>query len=157
MKDYFFDDDTYNQFNDIWKYWEFPSFQTNIQQETTGENEEPSNEIEPESEARHESESEEIENEANTATEGFNEEETVESNSLKEETVESSSLEEFSQFLDVWVVISAEETEELTGIDDEDEEMAFLLVGSVGDIIHPAIDPNAKWDIITLFSELPLL
>ncbi|RIB15393.1 hypothetical protein C2G38_2192478, partial [Gigaspora rosea] len=95
--------------------------------------------------ARHEPESEEIENEVNTATEGFD-----------EETVESSSLEEFGQFLDVWVVISAEETEELTGIDDEDEEMSFLSVGSVGDIIHPAIDPNAKWDIITLFNELPL-
>ncbi|RIB15810.1 hypothetical protein C2G38_2039099 [Gigaspora rosea] len=123
-----------------------PSFQTNIQQETTGENDEPSNEIEPKSEARHEPESEEIENEVNTATEGFDE----------EETVESSSLEEFGQFLDVWVVISAEETEELTGIDDEDEEMSFLSVGSVGDIIHLAIDPNAKWDIITLFNELPL-
>ncbi|CAG8775906.1 4239_t:CDS:1, partial [Gigaspora rosea] len=96
--------------------------------------------------ARHEPESEDIENEVNTATEGFDE----------EKTVESSSLEEFGQFLDVWVVISAEETEELTGIDDEDEEMSFLSVGSVGDIIHPAIDPNAKWDIITLFNELPL-
>ncbi|KAF0532298.1 hypothetical protein F8M41_011341 [Gigaspora margarita] len=130
-----------------------PSFQTNIQQETTDKNDEPSNEIEPESEARHESRSEEIENEANTATEGFNEEKTVESSSLEEETIELSSLEEFSQFLDVWVVISAEETEELTGIDDEDNEMAFL---SVGDIIHPAIDPNAKWNIITLFSKLLL-
>ncbi|KAF0488371.1 hypothetical protein F8M41_022306 [Gigaspora margarita] len=120
-----------------------PSFQTNIQQETTGENDEPSNEIEPESEARNEPESEDIENEVNTATD-------------EEETVESSPLEEFSQFLDVWVVISAEETEELTGINDEDEEMSFLSVGSVGDIIYPVIDPNAKWDIITLFNKLPL-
>ncbi|KAF0534962.1 hypothetical protein F8M41_009754 [Gigaspora margarita] len=123
-----------------------PSFQTNIQQETTGEKYEPPNEIEPESEARYEPESEEIENEDNTAIEDFNE----------EETVESSSLEEFSQFLDVWVVISAEETEELTVIEEDDDEISSLSVGSVGDIIHPAINSNAKWDIITLFNELPL-
>ncbi|CAG8646726.1 4123_t:CDS:1, partial [Gigaspora rosea] len=93
--------------------------------------------------ARHEPESEDIENEVNTATD-------------EEEAVESSLLEEFSQFLDVWVIISAEETKELTGIDNEYEEISFLSVGSVGDIIHPAIDPNAKWGIITLFNELPL-
>ncbi|RIB14742.1 hypothetical protein C2G38_2194195 [Gigaspora rosea] len=101
----------------------------------TGENDEPSNEIEPKSEARHEPESKKIENEVNTATKGFDD----------EETIELSSLEEF-----------AEETKKLTGIDDEDEEMSFLSVGSVGDIIHPAIDSNAKWDIIMLFNELPL-
>ncbi|CAG8451008.1 28638_t:CDS:2 [Dentiscutata erythropus] len=114
---------------------------------TTGEEDnELSNEIEPESEARCELESEEIEN--NVTIEDFNDEETVESNSLKEE---------FSQFLDVWVAILAEKIEESAGIDeDENEEIFSLLVGSVGDIIHPAIDPNTKWDIIMLFNELPL-
>ncbi|KAF0433252.1 hypothetical protein F8M41_005106 [Gigaspora margarita] len=123
-----------------------PSFQTDIQQETTSEKDNLSNEIESESEARYEPEPEEIQNEDNTAIEDFN-----------EETVESNSLGEFNQFLDVWVVISTKETEELTGIEyEEDEEISFLSVDSVGDIIHPAIDPNAKWNIITLFNELPL-
>ncbi|RIB27831.1 hypothetical protein C2G38_2159583 [Gigaspora rosea] len=95
--------------------------------------------------SRHKPKSEEIQNENNTETEDFNEEETVESDSLGE----------FSQFLNVWVVILAEKTKELMSIEyEEDEEISSL---SVGDIIHPAIDSNAKWDIITLFNELPLL
>ncbi|CAG8829972.1 9785_t:CDS:2, partial [Gigaspora rosea] len=126
--DYPFDDNTYNQFNDIWKYWEFvgpitkelgkvacrlygicvnaaaveclwscigflqtdrrsrlaspkafdisklrAEIKWSYRQEskstklplpkTTGENDKPSNEIEPESKARHEPESEDIENE----------------------------------------------------------------------------------------------
>ncbi|RIB18883.1 hypothetical protein C2G38_2183367 [Gigaspora rosea] len=103
-----------------------------------------SNKIEPENEARHKTESEEIQNEDNTTTEDFDEEGTVKSDSLGE----------FSQFLNVWVVISAEETEELTSIEYEEDEEIFSL--SVGDIIHPVIDSNAKWDILTLFNELPL-
>ncbi|CAG8721904.1 10644_t:CDS:2, partial [Cetraspora pellucida] len=84
------------------------------------------------------------ENEDNTTNESFNDEEIADSNSLEEE---------FGQFLNVWVEISANETEELANIDDDDD----LFSLSVGDTVHPAVDSNAKWDLITLFNELPLL
>ncbi|KAF0333054.1 hypothetical protein F8M41_017183 [Gigaspora margarita] len=100
--------------------------------------------LEPETESRLEPELEIIENEDNIVNENFNDEEAVDSNSLKEE---------FSQFLDVWVEISANETEELADIDEEEVKIFSL---PVGDIIHPAVNSNAKWDLITLFNELPL-
>ncbi|KAF0446140.1 hypothetical protein F8M41_002972 [Gigaspora margarita] len=132
-----------------------PSFQESIQnqQEVTNEkNNETSNKtepetksrLEPETESRLEPELEIIENEDNIVNENFNDEEVVDSNSLEEE---------FSQFLDVWVEILANKTEKLADIDEEEDEIFFL---PVGDIIHPAVDSNAKWDLITLFNELPL-
>ncbi|KAF0525055.1 hypothetical protein F8M41_014793 [Gigaspora margarita] len=114
-----------------------PSFQESIQnqQEVTNEkNNETSNETEPETESRLEPETESrlepeleiIENEDNIINENFNDEE---------------------------VEISANETEELADIDEEEDEIFSL---PVGDIIHPAVDSNTKWDLITLFNELPL-
>ncbi|CAG8777065.1 2656_t:CDS:2, partial [Gigaspora rosea] len=77
-----------------------PSFQTDIQQETTSKKDNLSNEIEPK-------------------------------------------------------IILAEKTEELTSIEyEEDKEIASLLVGN---IIYPAIVPNAKYNLFILFNELPLL
>ncbi|CAG8752488.1 17278_t:CDS:1, partial [Cetraspora pellucida] len=55
------------------------------------------------------------------------------------------------QFLDVWVEISADETEEVMDIEDEDEEI--LLVNAA---VHLAVDSNAKWNLITLFNKLEL-
>ncbi|RIB08569.1 hypothetical protein C2G38_2211342 [Gigaspora rosea] len=55
--------------------------------------------------------------------------------------------------IDNIVEISANETKELADINEEDEVFSLL----VGDIIHLAVDSNAKWDRITLFNELPLL
>jgi len=52
----------------------------------------------------------------------------------------------------VWVEILVEETEEFTGIEEENEEE----LSEIEDIIHPAVDPNAKWDLNTLFNELSL-
>ncbi|CAG8626420.1 4066_t:CDS:2, partial [Scutellospora calospora] len=51
----------------------------------------------------------------------------------------------------VWVEISADKTEEVMDTEDEDEEIL-----SVNAAIHPAVDSNAKWDLITLFNELEL-
>ncbi|CAG8696525.1 12362_t:CDS:1, partial [Dentiscutata erythropus] len=54
---------------------------------------------------------------------------------------DSNSLEEkFSQFLDIWVEISTNETEELADIDEEEKEFSLL----VDDIIHPAVDSSTK-------------
>ena len=59
-----------------------------------------------------------------------------------DEFSDSNSLEaEFSQFLDVWVVISVNEVEEFTKINDENEEM---LTSVIEDIIHLALDPKTK-------------
>ncbi|CAG8547469.1 12265_t:CDS:2 [Cetraspora pellucida] len=70
----------------------------------------------------------------------------------EEKIVDSSFLEtEFSQFLDVWIEISADKTEEVMDIEDENEEIL-----SVNAAVHPAVDSNAKWDLITLFNELEL-
>ncbi|CAG8753523.1 21811_t:CDS:2, partial [Dentiscutata erythropus] len=104
-----------------------PNFQESIQnqQEVTNEkNNEPSNETNPETESRLESKPE---NEDNIANENFNDEEIADSNSLEEE---------FSQFLDVWVEISANETKELADIDEEEEKFSL----PVDDIIHPVVD-----------------
>ncbi|CAG8584867.1 3022_t:CDS:2, partial [Dentiscutata erythropus] len=113
-----------------------PPIQNSTQQETTSkEDNELFNEIASKSEARHEPEFEKIENKDNAVIEDFNDEETVESNSLEEE---------FSQFLDVWVVISVEEIKESMSIDEDKEECFFLSVGLVDDIIYLVIDPNTK-------------
>ena len=67
---------------------------------------------------------------------------------------DSNSLEtEFNQFLDVWVEISVRETEESTDIDEEDDEM---ISSAIEDIVHPAVDSNAKWNLNLLFNELQL-
>jgi len=72
-----------------------------------------------------------------------------------DESLDSSALEaDFGQFLDVWVEILVEETEEFTGI--EEEENGEMLSSEIGNITHPAVDPNAKWDLNTLFNELQL-
>ncbi|CAG8824760.1 18747_t:CDS:2, partial [Gigaspora rosea] len=60
---------------------------------------------------------------------------------------------EITENIDNIVEISANETKELADINEEDEVFSLL----VGDIIHLAVDSNAKWDRITLFNELPLL
>ena len=79
---------------------------------------------------------------------------TLNNNDFDEDEVpDSSSLEaNFGEFLDVWVEILVEETEEFTGIEEENEEE----LSEIEDIIHPAVDPNAKWDLNTLFNELSL-
>ena len=71
-----------------------------------------------------------------------------------DELPDVSSLEaDFGQFLDVWVVILVEETDEFT---DTEEENGEMLSSEIEDIIHPAVDSNAKWDLNTLFNELQL-
>lgn len=71
-----------------------------------------------------------------------------------DEVLDLSSLEaNFGKFLDIQVEILVEETEDVTDIEEENGEMLSL---EVGDIIHPAVDANAKWDLNTLFNELEL-
>lgn len=101
-------------------------------------------EVESENEPRIETEPEEPEktNDNCTSIEDFDEEEVVDSSSLETE---------FGEFLDVWVEIITNETEELANTENEDEEML-----EINDIVHPAVDSNAKWDLSTLFNDLEL-
>ncbi|CAG8545505.1 11180_t:CDS:1 [Cetraspora pellucida] len=57
--------------------------------------------------------------------------------------------ERFGEFLDVWVEISANEV-------DTEEDEDYKIPSKIEDIIHPAIDPVAKWDLKLLFNELQL-
>ncbi|CAG8740577.1 20084_t:CDS:2 [Dentiscutata erythropus] len=43
--------------------------------------------------------------------------------------------------------------EEIKMMDTEDKDEKIL---SVHDVVHPAVDSNAKWDLITLFNEIEL-
>ncbi|CAG8684727.1 6651_t:CDS:1 [Dentiscutata erythropus] len=72
--------------------------------------------------------------------------ESLDSNSLKES---------FGEFLDVWVEISAEEVEEVSDMDDTNKD-DYRMPSKVEDIVHLAIDPAAKWDLESLFTELQL-
>ncbi|RIB12870.1 hypothetical protein C2G38_2038669 [Gigaspora rosea] len=74
-------------------------------------------------------------------------------NDENDEISELTPLEEFGQFLNVWVDISTSEIEEITQIYEDEDEM---LTSEVEDISYPAINPNSKWDLRTLFKELPL-
>ena len=72
-----------------------------------------------------------------------------------DESPDSSSLEaDFGQFLDVWVEILVKKTEEFTDIEEEENNKMFS--SEIGNITHPAVDSNAKWDLDTLFNELEL-
>ena len=76
-------------------------------------------------------------------------------NNNDDESPDSSTLEaNFGQFLDVWVEILVEETEEFMGIAEEENNKMSSL--EIEDIIHPAVDSNTKWDLNTLFNELQL-
>ncbi len=59
---------------------------------------------------------------------------------------------EFGNYLQGWAEMLEEET--LRFQNDEDNEIDEL--NEITDITHPAIDPNAKWNLDSLFKELEL-
>src|SRR5437763_15323816 len=61
---------------------------------------------------------------------------------------------EFGNYLQGWAEMLEEET--LRFQNDEDNEFDELNEIIVNDITHPAIDPNAKWNLDSLFKELEL-
>lgn len=79
--------------------------------------------------------------------EGFvNEEEKEE-----EEEEEENSENEFNKYLQGWSEMLEEETYEF-----EENENEIMQI-TVNDILHPAIDKNAKWELNLLFKELNFL
>ncbi len=58
--------------------------------------------------------------------------------------------EEFGKYLEGWAKILEDEIFSDFNNDDNDE------IVSVNDIIYPTIDPNAKWDLGSLFKELEI-
>ncbi|CAG8552195.1 21221_t:CDS:1, partial [Racocetra persica] len=100
-----------------------------------GKSNKSSNKIESENKTKYKFKPAKIENKNNIAIKDFNDKKTVESNFL----------EEFSQLLDIWIVISAKKTKVLANIEaEEDNKEISLLVGLVGNIIYLAIDSKAK-------------
>ena len=76
-------------------------------------------------------------------------------NKEDEEEEESTNLEkEFGDYLQGWSEMLEEET--LKFQNDENDTFEELNEVTVDDIIHPAIDPNAKWNLDSLFKELEL-
>src|SRR3954453_22840424 len=61
---------------------------------------------------------------------------------------------EFGNYLQGWAEMLEEET--LKFQNDEIDEIDELNEITVNDVIHPAIDPNAKWNLDSLFKELEL-
>ena len=61
---------------------------------------------------------------------------------------------EFGNYLQGWAEMLEEET--LKFQNDEIDEIEELNEITVNDVIHPAIDPNAKWNLDSLFKELEL-
>ncbi|KAF0388092.1 hypothetical protein F8M41_011141 [Gigaspora margarita] len=124
-----------------------PNFHEENAQDQVNKDNEP-REVEPEVESGNEPgiepEPEEPEKASDdyTLIEGFDEEEVIDSSSL---------VTEFGGFLDVWVKIITNETEELADTENENEEIL-----GINDIVHPAVDSTAKWDLCTLFNDLEL-
>ncbi len=58
--------------------------------------------------------------------------------------------EEFGKYLEGWVEMLEDKIFSDFDNDDDDE------IVSVNDIIHPAIDPDAKWNLRSLFKELEM-
>ncbi|CAB4419430.1 unnamed protein product [Rhizophagus irregularis] len=72
----------------------------------------------------------------------------------KEEEEEEEDLEkEFNNYLQGWSEMLEEETYEFGENENENDIMQI----TVDDILHPAIDPNAKWNLSSLFKELEFL
>ena len=61
---------------------------------------------------------------------------------------------EFGNYLQGWAEMLEEETLKFQNEDNEIDEIDELVEITVNDIIHPAIDPNAKWNLDSLFKEL---
>ena len=60
---------------------------------------------------------------------------------------------EFGNYLQGWAEMLEEETLKFQNEEDEINEVNEI---TVSDITHPAVDPNAKWDLNSLFKELEL-
>ncbi len=58
--------------------------------------------------------------------------------------------EEFGKYLEGWAEILEDEI--FSDFDNDDDDKII----SVNDIIHPAIDPDTKWDLGSLFKELKM-
>ncbi len=58
--------------------------------------------------------------------------------------------EEFGKYLEGWAEILEDEI--FSNFDNDDDDK----IVSVNDIIHPAIDPDAKWNLRSLFKELEM-
>ena len=58
--------------------------------------------------------------------------------------------EEFGKYLKGWAKMLEDEIFSDFDNNDDDE------IVSINDIIHPAIDPDAKWDLESLFKELEM-
>ena len=58
--------------------------------------------------------------------------------------------EEFDKYLEGWAEILEDEI--FSNFDNDDDDK----IVSVNDIIHPAIDPDAKWDLESLFKKLEM-
>src|SRR6266498_2273776 len=98
-------------------------------------------------------------NDINNNNENIKEAENVENVFSKEELEEddlvnledSNNLEEeFGKYLEGWVEMLEDEIFSDFDNDDDDE------IVSVNDIIYPAINPDAKWDLESLFKELEM-
>ncbi|CAB4388178.1 unnamed protein product [Rhizophagus irregularis] len=60
---------------------------------------------------------------------------------------------EFNNYLQGWSEMLEEETYEFGENENENDIMQI----TVDDILYPAIDPNAKWNLSSLFKELEFL
>ncbi|PKC54134.1 hypothetical protein RhiirA1_477901 [Rhizophagus irregularis] len=73
---------------------------------------------------------------------------------IKEEEEEEEDLEKkFNNYLQGWSEMLEEETYEF----EENENENDIMHITVDDILHPAIDPNAKWNLNSFFKELEFL
>ena len=92
-----------------------------------------------------------VENQINDPNENPENEEKEEDNNNDDST----NLEkEFGNYLQGWAEMLEKET--LKFQNDEIDEIEELNEMTVNDIIHLAIDPNAKWNLNSLFKELEL-
>lgn len=76
---------------------------------------------------------------------------------LDNENADADNLEqEFSNYLQGWTEMLEEETLKFQNEEDEINELDELNETSIDNTIHPAIDPNAKWNLESLFKDLEL-
>jgi hypothetical protein len=97
------------------------------------------------------------ENQMNDDIENPENVEDIEDSILKEsdeEEADSDNLEkEFGDYLQGWAEMLDEETLKFQNEENEIDELDEI---SINDTIHPAIDPNAKWNLESLFNNLEL-
>ena len=80
----------------------------------------------------------------------MNHENETEENEVEENDNVINSEEEFDNYLQGWAEILEQET--LKFQDENDNEMEEFV--ETNNIIHPAIDPDAKWKLESLFKDL---